>query len=440
MADHSGWPALQCDEHGVLSAVRVAERELRRLVASPARFTAIVVATDVGARMLEACPAGVVAERRKNDSRPLAQHLTRKAHVVYVRTNYRDAGQTERGIRTLCAAAHDKMWRGVFITQVSPRLFTSLSERAVAGEVAASAGNLRYIESGDHSQLERLVKRDFKDVVVARSVADAFVGGSLAAEWVRRQIMLAARNNVPVLILGETGTGKEVVARQIHLQAKWTSGTIETVNCAAIPPDLLESELFGHLKGAFTGAVCDKLGLWMKANNGTLFLDEIGDLSDSHQAKVLRALDSGEIRRVGDLAVAKSNARVIAATHRNLCGMVHDGSFREDLYHRLLSFPIRTPALREHLEDIPLLAQFFWRGLLTQQPPGGRPSTEEGWSLPEAVCEALTRYPWPGNARELRSFLAHLHTLAHGRVPSLELVHLAFSQRAGTAEWTRRDA
>jgi len=222
-----------------------------------------------------------------------------------------------------------------------------------------------------------------------------------------------------VLILGETGTGKEVVARLIHELKHGQSGRFVAVNCGGIPEGLFESELFGHVKGAFTGAARDKAGLWEFAREGTLFLDEIGDMSPDHQVKVLRAIEHGLFRRIGGHQEIHSNARVIAATNQDLTAKVRSGRFREDLYYRLLSFPIRIQGLRAHPDDIPLLAEHFWRGIVNREMP----------CLPRDVLDLLKRFPWPGNARELRSFLSHVFTYAGGAAPDVDLVRAVFRER-----------
>jgi len=240
------------------------------------------------------------------------------------------------------------------------------------------------------------------------------------ADCVRRLIVVAARADCPVLVMGETGTGKEVVAREIHRLSKRRLGPFVPVNCAAIATDLLESELFGHVRGAFTGADQDKRGLVDAAEDGTLFLDEVGDLDARHQAKVLRLLETREYAKVGSTDVRKAEARVVAATNQNLGAMIEAGRFRAELYYRLISFPIRTPALREHREDIPVLAAHFWRDLRSRHE-----------RLPDDVAEVLQSYPWRGNARELRGFLAYVSALASPRAPSVRLVKKAFGEWTG---------
>jgi DNA-binding NtrC family response regulator len=204
-----------------------------------------------------------------------------------------------------------------------------------------------------------------------------------------------------VCILGETGTGKELVARAIHERSARAERPFVTLNCAAVPSELIESELFGHEKGAFTGAAARHLGKFEQAHNGTLFLDEIGDMPLTMQAKLLRLLQEGELERIGGERPIVVNTRVITATHRDLEGLVRKGAFREDLFHRIYVFPIVVPPLRERPEDIPLLAEHF-AGLVADQnmwKPRG--------FAPDALDE-LARYKWPGNVRELRNVVERL--------------------------------
>lgn len=208
-----------------------------------------------------------------------------------------------------------------------------------------------------------------------------------------------------VLISGESGTGKEVVARAIHNLGPRSKKSFVAINCTAIPEQLLESELFGHVRGSFTGAIADKKGLFEEANGGTLFLDEIGDLSLALQAKLLRVLQDKEIRPVGGSASKSIDVRIIAATHRNLKTMVKDGKFREDLFYRLNVIPVYVPALRDRTQDIPLLVEHFIRKFALQNG-----SKVRGIS-PEALAK-LVAHPWPGNVRELENLIERSVVLA----------------------------
>ena len=217
----------------------------------------------------------------------------------------------------------------------------------------------------------------------------------------------AARATSTVLIRGETGTGKELLAKAIHFNSRRKDRPFVTINSGAIPKDLLESELFGHVKGSFTGAFTDKRGKVELADGGTLFLDEIGELPMELQVKLLRLLQQGEIEKVGVAGVSRVDVRVIAATHRNLQAMIEDETFREDLYYRLAVIPLELPPLRERMDDIPELVQNFF---LTAKAKQGR----EELVLPPAMLPYFSNYTWPGNVRELENIVERIVVLARG--------------------------
>lgn len=231
------------------------------------------------------------------------------------------------------------------------------------------------------------------------------IGESEAITRVRSIIDKVAPTEARVLITGSNGTGKEVVAHLIHENSHRAKGPMIEVNCAAIPSELIESELFGHMKGSFTGAVKDRAGKFEQADGGTLFLDEIGDMSLSAQTKVLRALQENEITRVGSDKSIKVNVRIIAATNKNLQQEIEKGNFREDLYHRLNVIPIHVPDLKERKEDIALLVNHFIALICNEQ----------GWknkSIDSAAISALQQHDWPGNIRELRNVIERLIILS----------------------------
>lgn len=231
------------------------------------------------------------------------------------------------------------------------------------------------------------------------------IGESEAITRVRSIIDKVAPTEARVLITGSNGTGKEVVAHLIHENSQRAKGPMIEVNCAAIPSELIESELFGHMKGSFTGAVKDRAGKFEQADGGTLFLDEIGDMSLSAQTKVLRALQENEITRVGSDKSIKVNVRIIAATNKNLQQEIEKGNFREDLYHRLNVIPIHVPDLKERKEDIALLVNHFIALICNEQ----------GWknkSIDSAAISALQQHDWPGNIRELRNVIERLIILS----------------------------
>src|SRR5687768_4373129 len=244
------------------------------------------------------------------------------------------------------------------------------------------------------------------------------VGESLAMTRLRDQIAMAAPSNGRVLIFGENGTGKELVARNIHAMSKRRGAPFVEVNCAPIPEELIEGELFGHVRGAFTGAVADRRGKFETANGGTIFLDEIADMSLKTQAKVLRVLQEQVMEAVGGSTRIRVDARVLAATNKDLTAEIRAGRFREDLYFRLNVVPIFVPPLRERPEDIPLLADHFMAMLAREY--GRRPKAFD----PDAVA-ALQRYPWPGNVRELRNLVERLMIMVAGdRVGGEDVVFL----------------
>ncbi len=226
-------------------------------------------------------------------------------------------------------------------------------------------------------------------------------GKSAPTEFLRKQIETAAPTETWILITGENGTGKELVARTIHQLSPRANQPLIAVNCAAIPEELIESELFGHEKGAFSGATTKKIGRFEMANNGTIFLDEIGDMSLKTQSKILRVLQEQKFHRVGGSRTLSVNVRVIAASNKGLEEEIEKGSFREDLYHRLNVIPINVPALRQRREDIPLLVDIFLAESAKQNQITGKKITLKALSL-------LCSYPWPGNVRELKNLLERL--------------------------------
>jgi DNA-binding NtrC family response regulator len=231
------------------------------------------------------------------------------------------------------------------------------------------------------------------------------IGSGAAMSRLLAQIERVAASETRVCILGETGTGKELVARAIHEQSARRENAFVTLNCAAVPAELIESELFGHEKGAFTGAAAKHAGKFEQADGGTLFLDEIGDMPLAMQAKLLRVLEEGEVERVGGDKPIRVNVRVLVATHRNLEELVKQNGFRRDLFHRVYVFPLALPPLRERLEDFPDLVRHFARQVAAQNGWKEKPFAED------AIAE-LRRYGWPGNVRELRNVVERLVLLA----------------------------
>ena len=249
-----------------------------------------------------------------------------------------------------------------------------------------------------------------------------------AGETMRRvmaQIERVAASETRVCIYGETGTGKELVARTLHEKSARAAGPFVTLNCAAVPAELIESELFGHEKGSFTGAAQRHTGKFEQAHRGTLFLDEIGDMPPAMQAKLLRVLEEGEVERVGSDKPTKVDVRVVVATHRNLDQLVESGGFRRDLYHRVVVFPVELPPLRTRSEDLPALVEHFARQV----------SAQNGWKpvpFAASALEALKQYAWPGNIRELRNVVERLLLFADTEVDA-EAVRRALPAGKGTA-------
>ena len=252
----------------------------------------------------------------------------------------------------------------------------------------------RALEHPEHPHL----KPEIEEKILKKEKELFFVGESRAIRELAATLRRVARTDVPVLITGETGTGKELAARMIHSLSGRTDGPFVVVNCPAIPENILESELFGYRKGAFTGANSDREGLFHAAEGGTLFLDEIGDISSSLQAKLLRVLQDGEMKPLGDAAAQSIDVRIIAATNRDLESSVASGLFRSDLYYRLNVVPVHTPPLREIPEDIPLMAFHFLFQCCAEMGLGRKRLTED------AIRLLLTK-EWEGNARELRNWI-----------------------------------
>ena len=257
----------------------------------------------------------------------------------------------------------------------------------------------------------RLVKENsqLKAILERSQPPSEMIGESVAMQEVFRLIERAGPSDKAILIQGESGTGKELVARALHRASRRSSKPLVVINCAALPETLLESELFGHEKGAFTGAVAEKQGLFEVADGGTLFIDEVGELPGSLQAKLLRVLEDGSLRRVGSVKERRVNVRILAATNRNMLDEVQDGNFREDLYYRINVMSLELPPLRKRVGDIPLLVQHF---------------LGPEWEIDDDALAAIERYDWPGNIRQLSNALERSKILADdGRVRISDLPH-----------------
>ena len=290
--------------------------------------------------------------------------------------------------------------------------------RQVAKQVAVAVENAlafqQIAELKDKLAKEKLY---LEDEIRIEYNFDEIVGDSPALTRVLKQVEIVAPTDSTVLILGETGTGKELIARAIHNLSGRQERTFVKLNCAAIPSGLLESELFGHERGAFTGAIAQKIGRFELADKGTLFLDEVADIPLDLQSKLLRVLQEQEFERLGSTRTIKTNARLVAATNRNLAEMVAEKEFRNDLYYRLNVFPLTVPALRDRREDIPLLVRYFAQKL-------ARKMNKKIDSIPAESMTILSRYHWPGNIRELENLMERAVILSQGAelyVPLAEL-------------------
>ena len=305
-------------------------------------------------------------------------------------------GTIETAVKAVRLGAHDFVEKPLSLEKTLLAVRNALQRRRLETEIRALKQQLdeRYVMVGESAALKRL----------------------------RAEIAQAAPTSGRVLIFGENGTGKELVARAIHARSLRASGPFVEVNCAAIPEELIESELFGHVKGAFTGALATRKGKFELADGGTIFLDEIADMSLRTQAKVLRALQEQRIEPVGGAGSVAVDVRVIAATNKDLDEEIRKGRFREDLYFRLNVIPFHVPPLRERREDVPLLARHFMEVLSAEHGRRPRTITEEGLA-------ALSRLPWPGNVRELRNIIERLVIMTPG--DTIELRHLPASLLEG---------
>ena len=307
----------------------------------------------------------------------------------------------------------------------------------IAGQIAIALENARaygqIAELKDKLAEEKLY---LEDEIRTEYNFEEIVGESAVLKRALREVETVAATNSTVLILGESGTGKELIARAIHNLSPRRARTFVKINCAAIPTGLLESELFGHERGAFTGAIAQKIGRFELAGGGTLFLDEVGDIPLELQPKLLRVLQEHEFERLGSNRTLQVDVRLVTATNRDLGRMVADRQFREDLYYRLNVFPVHLPPLRERREDIPLLVRYF------AQKHSERINRRVE-TIPSEAMDALTRYPWPGNVRELENFIERAVILSRGAALEIPLAELKSPEAApapdGTLEAAERE-
>jgi formate hydrogenlyase transcriptional activator len=306
-------------------------------------------------------------------------------------------------------------WGNVVLSENQNDVEACLTERGYEADIST-----RVIAESTSSALFSTVASRGRQPMSSNGVNDGFediVGESRALRGVLDLVRIVAPTNSTALIEGETGTGKERIARAIHEHSSRRDRSFVRLNCAAIPLGLLESELFGHERGAFTGAVARKVGRFEAADRGTLFLDEIGDIPLELQAKLLRVLQEGEFERLGSTQTQRVNVRLVAATNRDLTDMVSRKQFRSDLYYRLNVFPIAVPPLRDRLGDIPLLVEHFVKTFSEQM---GKQIRE----VPAEVMEALVSHSWPGNIRELQNFIERSVILSPGNVLRPPLANL----------------
>jgi formate hydrogenlyase transcriptional activator len=303
--------------------------------------------------------------------------------------------------------------------------------RQVAGQVAIAVENaLAYRQIADLKDKLAQEKLYLEDEIRSQMNFDSIVGNSAALQKVLRQVETVAPTDSTVLIYGETGVGKELVARAIHNLSARSRNAFVKLNCAAIPTGLLESEMFGHEKGAFTGAIAQRIGRFELADHGSVFLDEVGEIALELQPKLLRVLQEREFERLGSSRTLRTNARLIASTNRDLAAMVKEQEFRMDLYYRLDVFPVHVPPLRERQEDIPLLVRHF-----VQQFARRMSKTID--TIPSETMNVLVRYQWPGNIRELQNLLERAVILSAGpvlKVPLADLQTQPVSPTAGKQE------
>ena len=307
----------------------------------------------------------------------------------------------------------------------------------VAGQIAIALDNALSYQRIEELNAQLAEEKVYlEDEIRTDNRFEEIVGQSRALKAVLKQVETVAPTDSTVLIFGETGSGKELVARAIHDLSSRRQGTFVNLNCAAIPTGLLESEMFGHEKGAFTGAIAQRIGRFELAHRGTMFLDEVGEIPLELQTKLLRVLQEREFERLGSSRTIRTDARLVAATNRDLAAMVEERLFRADLYYRLKVFPITVPPLRDRPDDIPLLVRYF-----VQQ--YARRMNRRIETIPAATMQALTRYHWPGNIRELQNFIERAVILSPGPVlqaPVRELKRAGVAAGAVTLEAAQREA
>jgi formate hydrogenlyase transcriptional activator len=364
--------------------------------------------------------------------KPMVVGMTEREHEKFGPDEAYDIVASE-GLNTVCLIPLVNRARALGLLWILRRAEESFAPEDVeflsqaSGPLAIAIENaLAYQEISELKDKLAQEKLYLEEEIRSEMGFDLIIGNSSALKQVLQLVETVASSDSTVLLLGETGTGKELIARAIHDHSRRKQRTFVKLNCAAIPTGLLESELFGHEKGAFTGAITAKIGRLELADQGTLFLDEVGDIPIEIQPKLLRALQEREFERLGSTHTRKVNVRLIAATNRDLEKMIADREFRSDLYYRLNVFPIRIPPLRERKEDIPLLVSYFVQKFAKQM----QKSIE---SVPVAMMKGLTAWDWPGNIRELENFIERAVILTRGRALDAPLTELRKTNASQTA-------
>jgi formate hydrogenlyase transcriptional activator len=367
-------------------------------------------------------PVGMPAEEVLASGRPVVAYATQVDRYPGLQK------YVKVGFKSICSVpliTRDRPFGTLALTRMTDEGWTSHDVEflvQVANQVAIAVENsLAYRELSDIKERLATEKLYLEDEIRLDNNNGNMVGQGAAFQSVLKSIQIVAPTDSTVLILGETGVGKELVARAIHELSSRSKGSFIKVNCAAIPASLLESELFGHEKGSFTGAVAQKIGRFELAHHGTLFLDEIGEMPLELQPKLLRAIQDQEFERIGGNRTIRTNVRFIAATNRDLKAMVEENRFRSDLYYRLHVFPLNVPSLRERREDIPLLTRYFVQKHAQRM-------DRKIERIPTQALKALTNYDWPGNIRELQNVIERSVILSNG--PEL---HLALPEINGSS-------
>ncbi len=359
-----------------------------------------------------AIEGGFIDLELQRENWELARSMLNQEKVPVIEAKYASAARLRYGVKSLLNRAAEEGDGNIYFVGAKSGVFQELWEQAdpamAGGQASQGKISARGIVSGNLAA--RILLDMLPPSIVPQSFVEDFVGNSAEIDLVRRLALKAARSIAPVMILGETGTGKELVARNIHRFSERRNRLFVSINCSAIPRELLELELFGCEPDVIQKGYLRKIGLWEYANDGTLFLDEIGDLSPDHQVKILRAVAENKIRRVGGLEDIPVSARIISATNRDLFQMVQAGTYRRDLYYRLRGFLISTPSLRDHPNDIPIMANKLWSKF---DKTNHRPLTNR-------ILQELRTYNWLGNVRELKELLAQAKNVFGEKTLSIE--------------------